>query len=94
MHIDHIQENINYGYFLASENSVEMGRITYVLSEETTLTIEHTVVKPAYEGRGIGKQLVFTVVEYARANNLKIVPVCTFAKALFDKTTEIQDVLV
>jgi predicted GNAT family acetyltransferase len=93
MNIDHIQENKAHGFFVATENSTEAGKISYVMSGETKLIIEHTVVDPAYEGHGLGKKLVFAVVDYARTNNLKILPVCTFAKAVFDKTPEIQDVL-
>ena len=63
------------------------------MTTEIKLVIEHTVVNPAYEGNGIGKRLVFAVVDYARDNQLKILPVCTFAKVVFDKTPEIQDVL-
>jgi len=93
MNIEHIQKNKKQGYFFATENSKEVGRITYVMSEETKLVIEHTEVNPAYEGHGLGKKLVFGVAEYAKANNLKILPLCTFAKAVFEKTPEIQDVL-
>ena len=93
MNIDHIQENIKSGYFTATQNQSEAGRITYVIQEETKLIIDHTEVSNAYGGRGLGKKLVFAVAEYARANNFKILPVCSFAKAVFDKTPEIQDVL-
>ena len=93
MNIDHIQENKTRGYFVATENSVEAGTISYVMSGETKLIIEHTIVKPTYEGHGLGKKLVLAVVDYARANNIKILPECSFARALFDKTPEIQDVL-
>ena len=93
MNIEHIQKNKMQGYFVAKENLKEVGRITYVMSEETKLVIDHTEVAPEQKGHGIGKRLVLNVVEYARANKLKILPICTFAKAVFDKTPEIQDVL-
>lgn len=93
MNIEHIQKNKKQGYFVATENLKEVGRITYVMSEETKLVIDHTEVGPEQEGHGIGKKLVLSVVEYARANKLKILPLCTFAKVVFDKTPEIQDVL-
>lgn len=92
MNINHIAED-KRGYFIAVENSVEVGRIVYVMAGDTKLVIEHTEVNPTYEGNGIGKKLVFAVVEYAREHGLKILPLCTFAKAIFDKTPEIKDVL-
>jgi predicted GNAT family acetyltransferase len=33
------------------------------------------------------------VVLFARENNIKIIPLCPFAKSVFDKTEEIRDVL-
>ena len=32
-------------------------------------------------------------VEFARQNNIKIMPLCPFAKSVFDKVAEYQDVL-
>jgi predicted GNAT family acetyltransferase len=93
MEINHIQENIKSGYFTAIQNESEAGRITYVMPEGNKLVIDHTEVSTAYGGRGLGKKLVFAVADYARANDLKIFPQCTFAKAVFDKTPEIQGLL-
>ncbi len=91
--------NINHiagdkkGYFTATGNSVEVGRITYVMAGDTKLVIEHTEVNPTHEGNGIGKKLVLAVVDYAMAHDLKILPVCPFAKALFEKMPELSPVL-
>jgi predicted GNAT family acetyltransferase len=60
---------------------------------ENQMVIEHTEVNVELEGQGVGKQLVFTAVEYARTHNLKIVPLCPFAKKILSKTPEWQDVL-
>jgi len=92
MNIIHVKED-NQGCFVASEDLAEVGRITYVMSGPTKIIINHTEVNPKNEGQGIGTELVLAVVEYARANSLKILPTCVFAKALFDKTPEIHDVL-
>ncbi len=43
------------------------------------MIIEHTEVDESLEGKGVGKQLVHTAVEYARTHNIKIstaVPLC------------------
>lgn len=36
--------------------------------------------------------LVMSAVDFARANNIKIMPLCPFAKAQFEKDASIQDV--
>jgi len=92
MNIIHVKED-DQGCFVASEDLAEVGRIEYTMAGETKLVINHTEVNPKNEGQGIGKKLVFAVVDYARTNGLKILPICSFAKAVFEKTPEIQDVL-
>lgn len=56
------------------------------------IIIDHTDVSDKLRGQGAGKQLVMKAVEYARASNIKIIPLCPFARSVFDKTPEIADV--
>jgi uncharacterized protein len=81
------------GYYRAIENETEAGKMTYTWAGETKLIIDHTEVNPAFRGKDIGKKLLMEVVNFARAKNIKILPLCPFAKAMFEKTTEIRDVL-
>ena len=55
--------------------------------------IDHTKVNPAFTGRGVGKALVMAAVAFARAQNIKIHPVCPFAEMLFKKDESSRDVL-
>jgi predicted GNAT family acetyltransferase len=50
-------------------------------------------VNPGNNGKGFGKMMVMKAVEYAREKGIKILPLCPFAKSVFDKTPEISDVL-
>lgn len=81
------------GHFSASESGVEAGRMTYSWAGPEKFIIDHTEVSPAFSGRGVGKMLVMAAVEYARKNHLKIVPLCPFAKSVFEKDAELGDVL-
>ena len=67
--------------------------MTYRKTSAGEITIDHTEVDDAAQGKGFGKEMVAAAVEYARDNDLKIVPVCTFAKKVIDETPEYQDVL-
>ena len=82
------------GYFKAEENNTEAGLMTYVHAGPNKMVIDHTEVSPDFEGQGIGKSMVMAAVEFARENNIKILPLCPFAKSVFNKTPEIADVLV
>ena len=53
----------------------------------------HTEVPDALEGRGIGKRLVKAALDDARAQGLKVVPVCPFVKHYIENHPETQDLL-
>ncbi|HWA13417.1 MAG TPA: GNAT family N-acetyltransferase [Burkholderiales bacterium] len=57
------------------------------------LIIEHTEVPEALEGRGIAGRIVRTALDYARAQNLKVLPICPYAKAWIGRHPEYQDLL-
>ncbi|SCY12519.1 hypothetical protein SAMN02927916_1189 [Flavobacterium anhuiense] len=92
MEIQQIND-IKRGYFEAVEDGKEAGKMTYTWAGDSKFIIDHTEVSPDFNGKGVGKKLVMAAVDYARANNLKIIPLCPFAKSVFDKVEEIRDVL-
>ena len=55
--------------------------------------IEHTDVDDSLRGQGVGNKLLERVVAFAREKNVKIIPLCPFAKSVFDKDSSIHDVL-
>jgi len=57
------------------------------------LTILHTEVPKELEGHGIGSALVRGVLDIARSQGLKVVPVCPFAKAYIERHPEYADLL-
>ncbi len=97
MNIQHMNiqriEHGSKGAFLVKENNERLAEMTYSKAGDKLIIIDHTEVSDALRGKGAGKQLVQAAVEYARANQLKILPLCPFAKAVFDKTPEFKDVL-
>lgn len=56
-------------------------------------SITHTGVDPAYGGRGIAKMLVLKVIEKARNRQVKINPICSYAKRVMEGNEEFSDVL-
>ncbi|WP_188505429.1 GNAT family N-acetyltransferase [Parapedobacter pyrenivorans] len=49
------------------------------------LTVYHTEVDTAYEGRGFAKLLLNKLVSYARENRLMIVPLCPYVHTQFKR---------
>tara|TARA_B100000787_G_C16067564_1_gene238382 strand:+ start:418 stop:696 length:279 start_codon:yes stop_codon:yes gene_type:complete len=81
------------GLFKASENNIEVGMMTYTWAGTDRFIIDHTEVKPEFKGKSVGNKLVIAAVEFARKMNVSIIPLCPFAKSVFDKTKDIRYVL-
>lgn len=82
------------GFFKATEDGKEAGRMTYSWAGEDRFIIDHTEVNPEFSGRGVGQKMVEAALDFARKNSLKIIPLCPFAKAQFDRHPEWHDVLI
>lgn len=81
------------GMFFVEMDGNILAEMVYSMPSPNKMIIEHTEVSDELRGKKVGDQLVHTAVEYARANNIKIVPLCTFASAVFKKKPEYADVL-
>ncbi|MBO6224735.1 MAG: N-acetyltransferase [Psychrobacter sp.] len=57
------------------------------------LVYDHTIVPQALGGRGIGSALVKQALDYARENDKKVIPQCSFVSAYISKHPEYQDLL-
>ena len=92
MEVKHEDNGYRGSFYFELDGNVE-GEMTYVWSGPNKIIIDHTDVNPEFKGKNIGKQLVMKAVEYARENKLKIMPLCPFAKSVFDRNEDIRDVL-
>ena len=67
--------------------------MTYSRASPTLITIDHTEVPDALRGRGVGQALVERAVLDARREGFRIIPLCPFAKAQFERHSAWRDVL-
>lgn len=81
------------GIFEAWEEGTQVGEMTYQRTRPERMVIDHTEVYEGYEGKGIARQMVLVAVDFARANGRKIVPVCSYARAVLTRTDEYADVV-
>ena len=88
-----LELNGSKGYFYVSVDGKQEGKMTFVFAGNDKIIIDHTEVNPGNNGKGYGKKMVDKAVEYAREKNIKIIPLCPFAKKVFDNTPEFRDVL-
>ncbi len=92
MHIQHKEEE-GRGSFVINKNDKVVAEMTYTLPSRGKIIIDHTEVDDVLRGKNVGNELVDYAVDYARKKGLKVIPVCPFVKAVFDKKGRIRDVL-
>jgi len=88
-----LEQTATKGAFYYEEGGKRLAEMTFTMAGDTRMIIDHTDVSDVLRGKGAGKQLVEAAVQHARKNNLKILPLCPFAKSVFDKTESYRDVL-
>jgi predicted GNAT family acetyltransferase len=93
MKIEH-KKFINAGQFIASDGNETTGELSYFCPDDNGIIINHTYVDKKYRGLGVGDSLILEAIRFARSNNLKITPQCTFVSHYFEKFTEDSDLLV
>jgi predicted GNAT family acetyltransferase len=81
------------GSFYVEEDNKRLAEMTFSRAGDSILIIDHTEVSDVLRGKNVGKQLVAAAVDYARKNNIKILPLCPFAKSVFERVKEYGDVL-
>jgi uncharacterized protein len=81
------------GMFFVEMDGNILAEMVYTMPSPNKMIIEHTEVSEELRGKKVGDQLIHTAVEYARTNNIKIIPLCTFASSVFKKKPEYADVL-
>ncbi len=87
------KETEDEGTFFIEEDNERLASMYYRWRGDDRIIIEHTEVSDKLKGKGVGKQLVDYAVAFARDRNIKIIPLCPFAKSVFEKIKGYEDVL-
>jgi len=86
------QRSGHKGAFVWTQDGKRLAEMTYSVAGSRVI-IDHTQVDELLRGKNVGAQLVHAAVEWARAENVKLLPLCPFARSVFDKMPEYADVL-
>jgi uncharacterized protein len=81
------------GAFYIEDSGRQVAEMTYVWAGSAMIIIDHTGVDEALRGAGAGRELVSASVAFARDKGIRIMPLCPFAKSVFQRVTEFRDVL-
>ncbi|HVJ22774.1 MAG TPA: GNAT family N-acetyltransferase, partial [Burkholderiales bacterium] len=80
------------GAFFLERDGERLAQMTYTVAGSRVI-IDHTDVDDRLRGTGTGRKLVEAAVEWARKEKAQLMPLCPFAKSVFDKTPAYTDVL-
>lgn len=90
--IRHDEEG-DFGAFFVPGPEGRLAELRYTRTSPHTVVLEHTEVSSQLAGRGVGRKLVEAAVVWARHTGTKLVPVCEYAKSVFERYPGLRDVL-
>ncbi len=65
----------------------------YRLMRDGRVAVIHTVVDPAFGGRGVGSALARGLLDDIRARGLRVTPYCAFVRAYIERHPEYADLV-
>ena len=92
MEIKH-EDSTKNGSFYIEQDGKTVAKMTYIYAGSDKIIIDHTEVSDVLRGQSAGKKMVLEAVAFAEKNHLKIIPLCPFAKSVFDKNPALHHVL-
>lgn len=79
--------------FVLLVDGVRLGSLDFARPEAGVLRIDFVEVAPELRGAGLGRQLIEAAVEWARDENMKIVPICGYARTVITRDPEMKKLL-
>jgi uncharacterized protein len=87
-----VADNPDEHRYEATIDEKVVGYIAYHL-QPRRITLVHTEVDPAFEGRGVGSRLVAAALEDIRSRDLSVRPVCPFVRDFLARHAEFADLV-
>lgn len=78
--------------FVLEDAEGELGYISYV-HDDGVFDLQHTVVRPAARGRGLGLLLARSTFERIRDDGGRLIPTCNFLPAVLEQFPEYDDLV-
>ena len=80
-------------FYIGEDEENPLAEITFQPKSDGVITVDHTYVSDELRGQGIAGKLVEVITSYARDQNLKIEPVCSYVQSKMEKTEAYHDLI-
>jgi predicted GNAT family acetyltransferase len=80
-------------FYIGESEKDNLAKVTYQLDRNGNYVLDHTYVSVELRGQKIAQKLVKQMVDFAREEGKKIIPVCSYAVSEFEKNNDYHDVL-
>src|ERR671918_594792 len=71
--------------FVLRLDGERFGYLEFTRPDAGVMRIEYVEVSPQLRGTGLGRQLVEKAVAFAQETKLKVVPICSYARAVIQR---------
>jgi uncharacterized protein len=88
-----VEDHTEARRYEARLGSEVVGFIAYH-AEPGRITLLHTEIEPAFEGKGFGSRLIGGALDDIRSRGLSVVPVCRFVRAYLERHPEYSSIVV
>lgn len=80
------REELNGAHeFVLRIDGERCGFLEFTRPDADVMRIEYVEVAPELRGTGLGRQLVEKAVGFAKDHHLKVVPICSYARAVIQR---------
>ena len=79
--------------FVLRIDGERLGFLEFTRPDVGVMRIEYVEVAPQLRGTGLGRQLVEKAVDFARDARLRIVPICSYARAVIQRDPAMSPLL-
>lgn len=87
-----LDDNGTKGKAYVGDKAQPSAEMTFTWAGKDKMIIDHTHVDDSLRGKGAGKQMLMKLVAKAREEGFTILPLCPFARSVFQKDRSLKDV--
>lgn len=83
----------DHKFYIGDDEENPIAQITYKDKDAHTIIADHTYVSEELRGQGIAGKLFNELIAFAKEENKKIVPLCSYVKTKMERSPEYHNLI-